>query len=111
MKLLTKEIANKLPTLDETRDTSIKDLAVHWKLFNPYGGGTWYIYAYDPEDKIAMAFVNLGDPIFAELGSVSIQELEELKVGPFGGSIERDKGFRSTPLREIMDKVKSGGHV
>jgi hypothetical protein len=110
MKLFTKAILKKLPTLDETADTSMKDLKVHLKLFNPVGAGYWYIYAYNPDEKLAMGFVNLNDPEMAELGYISITELEEYR-GPLGLGIERDISFESMPLPEIMDKVRAGGHV
>jgi hypothetical protein len=110
MKLFTKEILNKLPTLDETAETGIDGLTVHLKLFNPTGIGTWYIYAYDPADDYAMAYVNLGDIQNAELGGVSLEELREFK-GRFGLGIERDMHFKSMPLREVMDKVQRGEHV
>ncbi len=110
MKLFTKAILKKLPTLDDSSDLSIKDQSVHCKLFNPVGVGTWYITAYNPTDKMAFGFVNLGDPPMAELGYISIDELENLKL-PLGLSIERDMYFDSMPLQDVMDKVKSGGHV
>ena len=111
MKLLTREIANKLPTLDETAQTPISELTVYWKLFNPCGSGTWYIYAYNPDEKIAMGFANLGDPVMAELGTVDINELEKIQIPPFGMKIERDMGFSPMPLQEVIDKVKSGEHI
>ncbi len=110
MKLFTKEILKKLPTLDATAETKIDDLTVHLKLFNPTGIGTWYIYAYNPDEKMALGFVNLNDPQMAELGYISIEELEEFK-GQMGLGIERDMSFKSKPLRGIMDTVKNGGHV
>jgi len=110
MKLFTQAILKKLPTVDETAETGISGLTVHLKLFNPCGAGTWYIYAYNPDEKLAMGFVNLNDPEMAELGYISITELEEYR-GPLGLGIERDIHFDSMPLQEIMDKVKSGGHV
>ena len=111
MKLFTKEILNKLPKIGETGELEAKDVKVPLKLFNPAGAGTWYITEYDPEEKLAFGFVNLGDPEMAELGYVSIQELEELKL-PFGLGVERDMwfGFDHT-LEEVMNTVKQGGHI
>lgn len=110
MKLFTKEILKKLPSIEATAETSIKDLTVHCKLFDPTGAGTWYLYAYDPADKLAMAFCNLGDSEMAEIGYLSIEELEEYR-GRFGLGIERDIHFQSMPLQDVIDKVKAGGHV
>lgn len=81
------------------------------KLFNPCGAGTWYIYE-KIDDDIYMCFANLGDPTFAECGSVSLSELMSLRL-PFGLKIERDMYFKplSMTLKEVMDKVESGVHV
>jgi hypothetical protein len=110
MKLFTQAILKALPTLDESAQLSISEQKVHCKLFNPAGAGTWYLTAYDPEEKLAFGFVNLGDPEMAELGYISITELETLRL-PFGLKIERDRHFDATPLQDVMDAVKSGKHV
>ena len=111
MKLFTKEILNKLPALYANSEKGMAETKVIVKLFNPAGAGTWYITEYDPETKIAFGFVNLGDPEMAELGYISIQELEDLRL-PFGLGIERDInfGFDHT-LKEVYDIVKGGGHI
>ena len=111
MKLITKEIASKLPPLYTNSEKSMEETKVILKLFNPAGAGTWYITEYDPEQKLAFGFANLGDPEMAELGYVSILELEQYQ-GPLGLGIERDMhfGFEHT-LKEVFDTVKSGGHI
>ena len=111
MKLITKEILSKLPPLYTNSEKSMEEIKVPLKLFNPAGAGTWYITEYDPEEKLAFGFVNLGDPEMAELGYVSILELENYR-GPFGLGIERDMhfGYEHT-LKEVFDTVKSGGHI
>ena len=108
MKLLPKSI--KIPTLDETAELGISEQFVYAKLFNPYGIGTWYITSYDPETKEAFGFVNLNDPQMAELGYISIEELENLKL-PFRGKIERDIHFSKMKLQDVIDKVKNNIHV
>jgi hypothetical protein len=59
-----------------------------------------------------MAFVNLGDRDCAECGRVSMSELQAFR-GRFGLKIERDMHFKplSISLQEVIDKIKSGGHV
>jgi len=111
MKLFTKEILNKLPKLYANENKSMEETRVILKLFNPCGAGTWYITEYDPGYKLAFGFTDLGDPEMAELGYVSIQELENYR-GPLGLGIERDMhfGYEHT-LAEVMDAVKSGGHI
>lgn len=110
MKLFTKAILNKLPTLDESAQLSISEQKVWMKLFNPCGVGTWYITALDPETNEAFGFVNLGNSQFAELGYININELQSIKL-PLGMKIERDIHFDPMPLQEVMDTVKGGGHV
>jgi Protein of unknown function (DUF2958) len=100
MKLLTKEILNRLPSNDDTAESGIDDLTVQVKFFNPTGNGTWYVYSYDPDSGIGYGLCDLGYP---ELGAVSIPELEGFR-GMFGLGIERDIHFKPTPLREVMAK-------
>jgi hypothetical protein len=101
MKLLTKEILDRLPTNDETAELGIDDLTVQVKFFNPTGVGTWYVYSYDPEERIGYALCDLGYP---ELGAFSMDELEGFS-GMFGLGIERDLHYSPRPLREVMNTV------
>jgi hypothetical protein len=112
MKIFTKEILNRLPRLGSTGELTAAEVKVPLKLFNPCGAGTWYITEYNPEEDLAFGFANLGDTEMAELGYVSIKELTEYRSKPFGLGIERDMhfGFDHT-LAEVMDAVKSGGHI
>jgi hypothetical protein len=36
--------------------------------------------------------------------------IEAIKLS-FGMGIERDRGFSKTPLSEVMETIKSGGHI
>jgi len=112
MKLITKELEMKFAKQGDTSMKDAKDIKIIAKYFNPFGQGTWYCFEYDPEDKIFVAFVNLIGPEFAEIGNVSLNELQELVIPPLGLGIERDLyfGYDHT-LEEIMDKVKQGVHV
>ena len=111
MKIITKEIEEAFEKQGYTGDKSADEIKVVMKLFNPCGAGTWYIYG-KIDDDIYMCFANLGDPTFAECGSVSLSELMSLRL-PFGLKIERDMYFKplSMTLKEVMDKVESGVHV
>ncbi|HPC10201.1 MAG TPA: DUF2958 domain-containing protein [archaeon] len=111
MKIITKEIEEAFEKQGYTGDKSADEIKVVMKLFNPCGAGTWYIYE-KIDDDIYMCFANLGDPTFAECGSVSLSELMSLRL-PFGLKIERDMYFKplSMTLKEVMDKVESGVHV
>ena len=80
MKLLTKEIINKLETTKYNREElTPNDAPVLVKFFNPVGGGTWYalegekiIDGYEDartgelkDDWVFYGFVDLGNPDFA----------------------------------------------
>ena len=111
MKILTQEILDAFKKQGKTGRKSAKDIKIVLKLFNPTGAGTWYIYEKEDED-IYWAFVNLGDVDCAECGTVSMSELLDFR-GMFGLPIERDKFFKplSISLEEVINIVKSGGHV
>ena len=111
MKILTQEVLNAFKKQGYTGDKSAKDIKIVMKLFNPCGAGTWYLYEKEDED-IYWAFVNLGDIVCAECGTVSMSELMAYR-GRFGLGIERDMHFEplSISLEEVINTVKSGGHV
>lgn len=104
MKLMTKEIEKKLKPLMHYDKTEPKDIPVPLKIFNPYGGGTWFIYEYDPVEKRAFGFVNLIGDDCAELGYISLQELEDFSLAKGTLKLERDKLWdNETKLNDIMD--------
>lgn len=102
-KLLTKELARKLPR--RYAQEKVADPIVHAKFFNPCGRGTWYVLEFDPDDREFFAWCDLGDPAFAELGYVSLDELESLRL-PFGLRIERDAFWTPCPLSEVKEGVR-----
>ena len=82
MKLITKEIKNKL-----AKNVGDANVDKPWlKLFNPAGIGTWLITEYDEDTGLMFGLCDLGYP---ELGYVNLKELEDLDL-PFGMKIERD---------------------
>lgn len=97
MKLLTKEILEKLPALYSQEKNP--DPTVIVKFFHPCSAWTWWAYEYDPKEKTFFGFVRGHED---ELGYFSLTELEELKVRGLG--VERDRYFKPTPL----SKIKSG---
>ena len=111
MKIITKEIEKAFAKQGHTGNMSAKDIKIVMKLFNPAGAGTWYLYEKE-DDDIYWCFANLGDPMCAECGTVSMQELMSLRL-PFGLKIERDMHFEplSISLQDVIDKIKNGGHV
>lgn len=100
MKLMTKTVAKKLPTLRAQENAS--DPVVHAKFFNPCGAATWYVLEFDGEDTF-FGYVNLGDHDNAELGYFSLAELQSIRV--FGGrlGIERDLHWDPTPLSKVLN--------
>ena len=110
MKLLTKSILDQFVKQGYTGDKTPNEITVIAKLF---GGGacSWYLYEYNSEEKMFMAFVTLGDPEMAECGNVSQEELESVRFPPFGLGIERDKYFKPMKLSEVISTIKSGGHI
>ena len=78
-----------------------RDPIVHVKLFCPWGAATWWITEYDPSDRTAFGYAFLGDPYMAELGFVSLDELESI-TGIAGLTIERDVHFKPKPLSEAL---------
>jgi hypothetical protein len=111
MKIITKEIEKAFAKQGDTSEKEMKEIKIIMKLFNPAGAGTWYLYEKLDED-IYMCFANLGDPICAECGTISMSELMAYR-GRFGLGIERDMGFKpmSMTLEEVYNKVKAGQHV
>ena len=94
MKLLTKEILEKIPKLYSQEKE--KDPMVYAKFFNPSGSWTWYATEFDGIDT----FFGLVVGFEKELGYFSLKELENVK-GQFGLGIERDIYFKPTRLSEI----------
>ena len=93
MKLITKELEEKFedyPIHSQENKRGKAKLLV--KYFNPTGVGTWYITEAEKQDNgkyLFYGYCHLGDDLNAELGYVSQEELENLKL-PFGLTIERD---------------------
>jgi len=93
MKLLTKEIKNRLPKLGDMANQ--QDPIVQVKFFCPWNHWTWFGYEFDGKD-IFFGFV-IGD--FDEYGTFSLSELESVK-GPMGLGIERDIHFQPKPVSQ-----------
>ena len=112
LKFITKEIERAFERQGDTSRKTAEEIKVIAKWFNPTGVGSWYCYEYDKQDDIMQCFVNLGDPMFAESGAVSVDELQSFR-GRLGIGIERDKFFPigKYTLAEVRDKIKRGGHL
>lgn len=97
MKLMTKEIQDKMPKFYSTEKLNKEEKMAMVKFFNPCGAGTWYGIEYDPKEKLFFGYVELFN---REYGYFSLEELESIKL-PFGLTIERDLHFNPTPMSEI----------
>lgn len=103
MKLLTKKIEEQFEKQGDTSQLDAKDINIICKFFVAHA--TWWLYERLDDDTF-MCFANLGDPIMAELGSVSLAELESVKVqGIF--PVERDLYYTPQTLQEVIDEIKS----
>jgi hypothetical protein len=99
MKLLTKELLTKFEK--QPYGESTDDAKVICKFFNPTGNGTWYAIEYDENNRMFFGFVDLGIKDCEEFGYFSLDELESLRVKPFGLSIERDLHFKPIKVSEL----------
>ena len=108
MKLLTKEIREKLPPLYAQDGKGGKAIA-YLKLFTPDSGFTWWITEGSPikdesGTEVDFHFFGLVEGQFKELGYVSLKELEEVR-GPMGLPIERDLHWQPKTLEEIAPEM------
>ena len=105
MKLITKEIeeAIKKTPYGSTENVELDDKLVIARFFNPCGAGTWYVLEDDDWEngRVVFGAATLGYGL--ELGSISIDELESLKL-PFGLTIERDISVQ--PLKSTLGELR-----
>ncbi|MAD42357.1 MAG: hypothetical protein CL623_08195 [Arcobacter sp.] len=100
MKLLNKELLEKLPNLYDTEE--IKNPVCHVKLFTPDSSWTWYIIEISKENENTCYGYIQG--LENELGYFNLSELESLK-GPLGLEVERDLSFKPIKL-SIIKKME-----
>ena len=97
MKLMTKEIEEKIPALYSTEEAPFSP-RVYVKFFHPLSNWTWYATEYDPATG---DFFGLIDGDYKELGGFNLKELESVSV--MGLGIERDLHWDDTKtLAEVM---------
>lgn len=95
MKLITKDIARKLPALYSTESVPLPEKVAHVKLFHPVSNWTWYIMEYDGNDTCFGLVIGHEN----EFGYFSLKELGQLNV--LGLPIERDLYFRPTQAQDL----------
>lgn len=102
MKLITQELQARFAEIGEQLDES--DPIIIAKFFNPCGSQTWWAISYDPVYNICFGYVT--GMFEDELGSFSIDELESVRVPPFGLHIERDLHFTECRLSDVKAKLR-----
>ncbi len=88
-----------LPPLGGQSEVKLEDVIIYLHFF--MGSFDWWISEYDGEDTF-FGFACLGDPDMAEWGTVSFQELKDLKHGVPIYNLDKEMG--KVPLEVDCDK-------
>ncbi|MBO1021446.1 DUF2958 domain-containing protein [Methylobacterium sp. SD274] len=120
MKLITKEIKAKLLANGRRQEpvrgtVSELDLVPVAHIFDPFGGGRWLLSEIYPHDRgLAFGLCDLGFGE-AELGDVSLKDLENLSKNlenKRGVGLERDRYFKPTKtIGEYADVSSAAGRI
>ena len=97
--LMPDSIRKRLPKLYSTEKELIGDKVAYARYFFPMGAYTAYLLEYDPKSRIGFGVVTMG--YGWELGNMSLDEMEEVKIHGLG--IERDLYFSPKKLHEIAE--------
>lgn len=97
MKLMTKEIEKKLPSLYSQEKVSNPKIIV--KFFHPLSSWTWFVTEGDRQKDGDFLFFGLVDGFEKELGYFTLKQLEEVEVKGLG--VERDMYFGEHFLNEF----------
>lgn len=103
MKLLTKEITDKLPALYATDNIPTDQKKIICKFFTPTSNWTWFVTEGSKQENGDFLFFGLVQGFEDEWGYFSLNELQSVK-GPFGLGIERDKFFKPCTVAELKEK-------
>jgi hypothetical protein len=104
MHLLTQAIRRKLPPLYANEEQGTDGLAIV-KFFTPDSTWTWYASEFDGDDL----FFGLAVGVEPELGYFRLSELQTVR-GKLGLPVERDRFFKPTPLRELLEQHEQERH-
>jgi len=105
MKLMTKEILNKIPAPNNTDQTPLEERICYVRFFHCLSNWTWFATEFDPATGIFFGWVD-GD--FPEWGTFSLEEMESINIRGLGSClsmavIERDKFFTPKPMKDITE--------
>jgi hypothetical protein len=104
MKLLTKEIRNKIPPMGSTDGKLDAEVVV--KFFSPYSNWTWWAFEGesikdDDGNEVDFNFYGLAKGQCTELGTWSLRELESCKRGRLP-LVERDMYYTPQTKHELF---------
>jgi hypothetical protein len=102
MKLLTKEIIEKLPAVGSQDGKNPKTIPIIIKFFHPFSSWTWYVTEGTQTESGDWEFFGFVRGVENEFGPFMLSELEEVKI--HGLSIERDMHFGEHMLSEAMEE-------
>ena len=110
MKMITKEIEKTMARFPlYSQDGKGNDAKVLFKVFNPYGGQSWYVLeagdVQDDGDRELFALCTNGGDY--EYGYLMLSDLTDTRVNVFGHKLpfERDKWFRGTVADAMQDAL------
>lgn len=105
MKLLTKQIEKKLPSLATVENQSMEELVVIVKFFHPLLPWTWFVFGGSPVNDDYMFYGKVFNPNCrdGELCYFTLSQLQSIET-PFGPTtfrVERGKLFKPTPATQL----------
>lgn len=93
----------KLPPVGHYSKASLPDITIHQHYF--LGSADWWVAEYDSNDRLFYGYVCLNDPINAEWGYSSLDEMLALKVSPLDTEaafeIDRDLYWKPCAVPEV----------
>lgn len=103
MKMMTKELEGKIPSLNKLEELDNPLSIIHY--FHAFGAGDWYVIAGDKQENGDWLFYGyVKSPLgamFDEFGTFTLNELTSVKK--FGvNAIERDLYWEEVPINEII---------
>lgn len=104
MKLMTKEIEEKLEKAPFGSTRCSAETPVIVKYFNPYGAGTWLITEGEKTEDGDWELFGLCHIFEWEWGYVMLSEIENTTVPPFGLHLERDLYCEDKTVGDLAPK-------
>jgi hypothetical protein len=102
MKLLTKEIENKMPKLYSTEGVKTNEKKIICKFFALGSNWTWYAVEGERQDNGDYLFFGLVDGLDKEWGYFLLSELNSVRWMGIQG-IERDVHFESVKVKDCRE--------